>query len=138
MSLATAPFGSDAADPPTTPPPAPQWLAMGAEECRPLRLDDPLNAAGAADGAKFARPIVDAMVVLIAAGFVERVAVRAIGQRRAFIADRHFENLDDGCLETLPLVAAEPIARQGGMNAGGAQALGCVEIPDPCRRPVVE
>jgi hypothetical protein len=54
-------------------------------------LDDALNRSLLAAGAGFARFGVDAVLVLVAARFVEGVAVGAVAQRGSFVADRQFE-----------------------------------------------
>jgi hypothetical protein len=118
--------------------PASKWLALRAEKRGPLGLDDALDAASAGDEAWLADAIVDAMVVLIAARFVQRVAIGAVGKGRTFVANRHFENLDDRGVDSLPLVAAEPIAAAGRMNSGTVQDFGRVEISNPGDRSLVE
>jgi hypothetical protein len=101
-------------------------------------LDDPLDAARSADDAKLSGAVVDAMMVLISAGFVQGVAVSAVGERRSLKMDRHFENLDDRGMNSMPLVAAKSIAAARRVDSGSMENLSGVKVSNSGDRPLIE
>lgn len=75
-------------------------------------------------------PIIDAVVILITAGIIQRVAVRAITQRTPFMADRLVQNVDRCPGDSGPLRAAEAIASRARVDPGHKQNLRCVQVSD--------
>jgi hypothetical protein len=106
-------------------------LAGCAEECGSLGLDDAFNlAAGAAAGAFVFGAVVDAVMVLVAAVLIEGVAVRAVGERGAFVPDGVLENFVRRVGDGGPLGARDFVAAFGRVNAGNVQDFGRIEVAD--------
>ena len=114
-------------------------LARWAKKRRPLCLDDPLHlAAGPAARAGVAGVVVHAVMILIAACLVERVAIRAVAERRAFVADGRFEDGVRRVGDRLPLGARDLVAAAGRVDVGQVQNLGRVQVADAGHGPLVE
>src|SRR5688572_24986797 len=72
-------------------------LALGTEKRRSLRLHDANHfALRSAAGALVPGPIIHAVMILVAAHLVERIAIRPIAKRRTFIPNRRIEHLEGG------------------------------------------
>ena len=85
-------------------------LAVRAKKRRSLSLHDANDYLLAARRAEIARAVIDAMVILIAAGFVERVAVGSVGERGAFVANGEFEDSEHVLMDRSPLRDREFVA----------------------------
>ena len=125
-SLATPATG----DANSVPPPVLFALTVRAEERGPLRLDDPPDLGLPARGARLVRPSVHAMAILVTPRLVQCRPVRAIAQRRAFVADRLQEDFVHRRVQPLGLPDGQSIAACFGMDSGHVQDLRCVQIPD--------
>jgi hypothetical protein len=93
-------------------------LAVGTIKRRPLGLHDANDQGAAALDAGLASAVIDTVVVLIAAGLIEGVAVRAVGQCGAFVLDGEVQDFEHAGVNVGPLVGFEQVATLGGMDAG--------------------
>jgi hypothetical protein len=115
------------------------FLAGWAEEGCTLSLNDAAElAAYAATRARFAGSIIHAVVLLVAAFFVEGVAVSAIAERRAFVADRRFENELGGIGDCLPLSAGNFVTTACGMDFAQVENFGRIQVADSCDGMLIE
>jgi hypothetical protein len=101
-------------------------LALGTEKRRTLRLHHAHDDSAAARRASFASSIIDAVVVLVAAGFVQCISIRTVGKRRALVADRRLQDLQQRGVQLLPIAWPQGNAWPGGMNAGKVKYLGSI------------
>ena len=75
-------------------------LARRTKESAALRLHDATNLGLATARASDSGAIVDSVVILIVARFVQRIAVRTIAERAPFMFNRRFEDLGSTLLDT--------------------------------------
>jgi hypothetical protein len=105
-------------------------LAAWTKKRRALGLDNPDDHRSVANLTDFTRAIINAVLVLVAAIFVEDVAIRSIAECGTFVLHRQFQDLDRRRMDPQPLGDGQTIARPRGMNLGQVQNLGRVQIAD--------
>ena len=93
-------------------------LALLAEKGRALRLHDAGNFTQPAAGARAVGLVVDAVKVLVAALSVQRVAIGAVAQGGAFVADRFGKYPVRGVGKGLPLAHRHSFASALRVDAG--------------------
>src|SRR5262245_32938451 len=89
-------------------------LARRTKERRALRLHYSNDLAFArTTQASFARAVIYAVVILVAALLVERITIRPIAQRGTFVANRRFQHGVRRIRDPLPMVALQSVAPRG-------------------------
>ena len=78
------------------------------------------------------------MLVLIATCLVQCIAIRAVGQRRAFVLDRVVQHIQGRLMNAAPLSYRELIATHHRMDVGDIQYLGGILVSDPGNRLLIE
>ena len=111
---------------------------MGTMKRSPLGLHGANDGSRPAGRAKIALAIIHAVVVLVTASRIERIAVRAIGKRRAFVLNRQMKYSLNRRVNFLPLKERDPLAPPRGMDPGQVQNLGRIQVADAGQNPLVE
>ena len=111
---------------------------MWAIKCCSLRLYDPHNLFLTARRTDFTGAIVDAVMILIAAGLIEGISVRSVRKRRALVLDREIQHLQHVLVNRLPLGYCELIAPFGRMNGCEVENFRGVQIADTRNCPLIK
>jgi hypothetical protein len=113
-------------------------LANGAKKRAPLSLDDTADPTITAPAAAGSSSIIDAMIGLIPTDLIERISVRAIAQRAAFVLDRLIQHRHRRPLNAPPLGARQRITSSSWVDTSEKQSLCDVQIPNPRYRRLIE
>ena len=105
-------------------------MAVGAEECRALCLDDTEDGSFAAGGADFTGAVVDAVGILVTARLVEGVAVGAVAECGAFVTDGFVKDFEGVGSDEFELVFPKAVGRSLGVDCGTVEDFAGVKIAD--------
>jgi hypothetical protein len=111
---------------------------VSAEKRGTLSLYDTPDDIAAASYARIARAGVNSVVVLVSAVLVQGIAVRPVGERRAFMTNRRGQDFADRSVNLPPLSRANLATLPLGMNAGKVQDFRRVKIANAGRGALIE